>query len=156
MFVTSTLTLIGRIDVAIDAETRLPLRFQVFPRESDAAAIEAGFTSVSFEPIDPSMFSFTPPPGTTVHQAADVIAHLRAAAGNDGTPPVSDPRVFGRGFDLRVAVRLDVPLPAAAGQLLPYAGPLVSAITVERDGQTWLLVGPVSVATLEEDAATLP
>ena len=64
--------------------------------------------------------------------------------------------MFGRGFDLRVAVRLDAPLPAAAGQLLPYAGPLVSAITVERDGQTWLLVGPVSVATLEEDAASLP
>ncbi len=41
---TSTLTLIGRVDVAIDAETRLPLRFQVFPRGSDAAAIEAGFT----------------------------------------------------------------------------------------------------------------
>ena len=153
---TSTLTLIGRIDVAIDAETRLPLRFQVFPRGSDAAAIEAGFTNVSFEPIDPSMFSFTPPPGTTVHQAADVIAHLRASAGSDGAPPVSDPHVFGRGFDLRVAVRLDAPLPAGAGQLLPYAGPLLSAITVERDGQTWLLVGPVSVATLEEDAASLP
>jgi len=30
------------------------------------------------------------------------------------------------------------------------------AITVERDGQTWLLVGPVSVATLEQDAASLP
>ena len=153
---TSTLTLIGRIDVAIDADTRLPLRFQVFPRGSDAVAIEAGFTSVSFEPIDASMFSFTPPPGTTVQQAADVIAHLRAAAGNDGAQPVSDPHVFGRGFDLRVAVRLDTPLPAGADQLLPYAGPLVSAITVERDGQTWLLVGPVSVATLEEDAASLP
>ena len=84
---TSTLTLIGRIDVAIDAETRLPLRFQVFPRGSDAAAIEAGFTSVSFEPIDPSMFSFTPPPGTTVHQAADVIAHLRRRRGTTGRRP---------------------------------------------------------------------
>ncbi len=153
---TSALTLIGRIDVAIDADTRLPLRFQVFPRGSDAVAIEAGFTSVSFEPIDASMFSFTPPPGATVQQAADVIAHLRATAGNDRAQPVSDPHVFGRGFDLRVAVRLDAPLPAGADQLLPYAGPLVSAITVEHDGQTWLLVGPVSVATLEEDAASLP
>jgi hypothetical protein len=153
---TSTSTLIGHIDIAIDAQTRLPLRLQVFPRGSDAAAIEAGFTSVSFEPIDPSMFSFAPPPGTTVRQAADVIAHLRASAGNDGTPPVSDPHMFGRGFDVRVAVRLDAPLLAGTDQLLPYAGPLLSAITVERDGQTWLLVGPVSVATLEEDAATLP
>lgn len=153
---TSTLTLIGRIVFAIDAETRLPLRFQVFPRGRDSAAIEAGFTSVSFDPIDPSMFSFTPPAGTTVRQAADVIAEARASANDDGTPPVSDPMVFGRGFDLRVALRLDSALPEGAGALLPYAGPLLSAITVERGGQTWLLLGPVSVATLEKDAASLP
>jgi len=152
---TSTLTLVGRIAVAIDAETRLPLRFQVFPRESDAAAVEAGFTNVSFDPIDPAMFSFTPPPGATVRQAADVIADARAQHGN-GPSPVSDHRFFGTGFDLRVALRLDAALPDAAAPLLPYAGPLLSAITVERDGQTWLLVGPVSVATLEKDAASLP
>jgi hypothetical protein len=152
---TSRLTLIGRIAVAIDAETRLPLRFQVFPRDSDGAAVEAGFTSVSFDPVDPSMFSFTPPPGTTVRQAADVVADARA--GHDNRPsPVSDHRIFGTGFDVRVALRLDAALPAAAAQLLPYAGPLLSAIAVERNGQTWLLVGPVSVATLEKDAASLP
>jgi hypothetical protein len=153
---TSTLTLVGHIAIAIDAATRLPLRFQVFPRGSDLAAIEAGFVSVSFDPVEPSMFSFTPPPGTTVSQAADVIAQARDRADGDGTPPVSDPRIFGRGFDLRMALRLDSPLPDGVGTLLPYAGPLLSAITVERGGQTWLLVGPVSVATLEEDAASLP
>jgi outer membrane lipoprotein-sorting protein len=153
---TSTLTLVGRIAVAIDAETRLPLRFQVFPRGSDGAAIEAGFTSVSFDAIDPSMFAFTPPPGTTVRQAADVIADARHPSDDGATPPVSEPRVFGEGFDLRVALRLDAPLPTEARTLLPYAGPLLSAITVERDGQAWLLVGPVSVATLEQDAASLP
>ncbi len=153
---TSTLTLIGRIVVAIDAEMRLPLRLQVFPRGSDAAAIEAGFTSVSFDAIDPSLFSFSPPAGTTVRQAADVIAQARASADGAATSPVSESRVFGRGFDLRVALRLDPALPDGADVLLPYAGPLLSAITVVRDGQTWLLVGPVSVATLEADAASLP
>jgi hypothetical protein len=157
---TSALTLIGRVVVATDAETRLPLRFQIFPRASDAAAVEAGFTSVSFDAIDPSMFSFTPPPGTTVRQAADVIADARnrwtAASSGDGTSPASDLQSFGRGFDVRVALRLDQALPDGAGALLPYAGPLLSAITVERDGQPWLLVGPVSVATLEGDAASLP
>jgi outer membrane lipoprotein-sorting protein len=153
---TSTLTLVGRIALAIDAETRLPLRFQVFPRGSDGAAIEAGFTSVSFDPIDPSMFAFTPPPGATVRQAADVIADARHPADDGASPPVSESRVFGEGFDLRVALRLDAPLPDEADALLPYAGPLLSAITIERDGQAWLLVGPVSVATLEQDAASLP
>jgi len=152
----STLTLIGRITVAVDAATRLPLRLQVFPRNSDGAAIEAGFTNVSFGPIEPSMFVFTPPPGTTVRQAADVIADARRSSGEHASPPVSDPHVFGRGFDLRVAVELEEPLPIDARAFFPYAGPLLSAITVERDGHTWLLVGPVSVATLEQDAASLP
>jgi hypothetical protein len=153
---TSTLTLIGRVAVAIDAETRLPLRLQVFPRGSDGAAIETGFTAVSFDPIDRSMFAFTPPPGTTVRQAADVIADARSPGDDGAAPSVSAPQVFGRGFDLRVALRLDAPVPSEASPLLPYAGPLLSAITVERDGQAWLLVGPVSVATLEQDAASLP
>lgn len=153
---TSRLTLIGRIVVAIDAETRLPLGFQVFPRGGDAAAVDAGFTSVSFDAIDPSMFSFTPPPGTTVRQASDVVAEAGASTDDHATPSMSDTQVFGRGFDLRVALRLDSALPEIADALLPYAGPLLSAITVERDGQAWLLVGPVSVATLEEDAASLP
>ena len=69
---------------------------------------------------------------------------------------LSEPHVFGRGFDLRLALRLDVPHPTEAQALLPYAGPLLSAITVERDGQALLLVGSVSVATLEQDAASLP
>jgi outer membrane lipoprotein-sorting protein len=153
---TSALTLVDRIAFAIDAGTWLPLRFQVFPRGSDGAAIEAGFTSVSFDPIDTSMFAFTPPPGTTVRQAADLIADARHPGDDGSAPPVSEPHVFGRGFDLRVALRLDAPLPDEARVLLPYAGPLLSAITVERDGQAWLLVGPVSVATLEQDAASLP
>lgn len=152
----STLTLIGRIAVAIDAATRLPLRLQVFSRNSDGAAIEAGFTEVSFGPIEPSMFAFTPPPGTTVRQAADVIADARRSSSDHTTPPVSDTHLFGRGFDLRAAIELDEPLPTDARPFFPYAGPLLSAITIELDGHTWLLIGPVSVATLEQDAVSLP
>src|SRR5438552_11316111 len=61
---------IGEIDVAIDAETRVPLRVEVFPRGSMDPAINVGFSSVDFGPIDPGMFSFTPPPGAAVRQAS--------------------------------------------------------------------------------------
>ncbi len=44
-------------------------------------------------------------------------------------------RSFGSGFDLRVALRLDSALPEGADALLPYAGPLLSAIT-GRAGRT--------------------
>ena len=147
---TSGLTLIGRIAVSVDAKTRLPLQLQVFPRGSDVAAIEGGFTSVSTDSIDPSMFAFTAPPGATVRQAADLVA----AREQDSTS--STPRVFGEGFETRIAIELQTPLPREAAALLPYAGPLLSAIAVERGGRTWLLVGPVPVATLEQDAVALP
>ena len=155
---TSTLTLIGRISVAVDARTRLPLQLQVFPRGSDAAAMEGGFTSVSFDPIDPSMFAFTAPPGATVRQAADLVAAVEQHATTSTSthsPPGLLQRVFGNGFETRIAIELHTPLPREAGALLPYAGPLLSAITVERGGRTWLLIGPVPVATLEQDAASL-
>jgi outer membrane lipoprotein-sorting protein len=154
----SALTLIGRVTVAVDAQTRLPLQLQVFPRGSDVAAIEGGFTSVSTDPIDPSMFSFAPPPGAAVRQAADLGTLIRqhdattSAQPSTGLQQVS----FGSGFDMRIAIEMRAPLPSEAMALLPYAGPLVSAIAVERAGRTWLLVGPVPVATLERDAAALP
>ena len=154
---TSTLTLIGRIAVAVDEETRLPLQLQVFPRGSDAPAIEGGFTSVSTDPIDPSMFAFTPPPGATVRQAADLVAateqHVKVRTARSS--PAAVQRLFGSGFDTRIAIELGTPLPREAVALLPYAGPLLSAITVDRAGRTWLLIGPVPVATLEQDAAAL-
>ncbi len=155
---TSTLTLIGRIAVSIDAQTRLPLQLQVFPRGSDEAALSGGFTSVSYDPIDPSMFAFTAPPGATVRQATDVVAAMSRhwTTSTSRPSPEAVRRIFGNGFDTRVAVELSTPLPREVAALLPYAGPLLSAITVERSGRTWLLVGPVPVTTLERDAATLP
>ena len=154
---TSTLTLIGRIAVSVDAKTRLPLQIQVFPRGSDSPAIEGGFISVSYDPIDPSMFAFTAPPGATVRQAQDVVAAMEQHATTTSAQPLTGPEQysFGDGFETRIAIELHAPLPGEAAALLPYAGPLLSAITVERGGSTWLLVGPVPVATLEQDAATL-
>ncbi|MDQ3785428.1 MAG: hypothetical protein M3360_11255 [Actinomycetota bacterium] len=62
-------TLIGRFELAIDAEMRVPLRIEVYPRQATAPAISAGFSDISFEPIDPSMFAFEAPPGVRVEEA---------------------------------------------------------------------------------------
>ena len=64
-------------------------------------------------------------------------------------------RTFGSGFSSRVAVRLTGPLPEQARALLPYAGPLFSAIVVQRGGDSWLLAGPVPAVTLERDGDRL-
>jgi outer membrane lipoprotein-sorting protein len=147
---TSELTLVGSVTVAIDADTRVPLRLQVFARGAIVPAIEAGFTSVSFDPIDPAMFTFDPPPGTDVHTPS--VPSRPQAAPARPTPTV---RTFGTGFDTRVAVRLNVPLPEAAQAVLPYAGPLASVLPVMAGGHTWVVFGLVGLETLRADAGSL-
>lgn len=148
-------TLVGSIDVSIDAQTRLPLDVAVVAKGRTAPSMEAGFTSVSFGAIDPSMFVFTPPAGTTV-----TTPHLHdlpwsgPSMPGQRLAPRSAPHtlVFGTGFATRVAVRLRGSLPRSAGMLLPYGGPLASALQVQRGGHTWLLFGFVGLDTLRGDA----
>jgi hypothetical protein len=62
----SSQSLIGRVDIAVDAATSLPLRVQVFARTAASPAWSVGFTALSFARPDPSNFTFTPPPGAKV------------------------------------------------------------------------------------------
>ncbi len=171
----SELTLIGAIELSIDAETRVPLRVDVLPKGADRPAITMGFTDVSFEPIDPATFDFAPPAGARVRDIATNDGGEGPVSGFDGWWDTGWPaseiddastrativadharRVFGQGFDLRLALRLERPLPPDVTQLLPYQGPLGSAIAVDRPSGTWLLAGSVSLATLRSDADSLP
>ncbi|HEX9122361.1 MAG TPA: sigma-E factor regulatory protein RseB domain-containing protein [Actinomycetota bacterium] len=152
-------TLIGHVDVAIDAATRLPLRLSVVPKGSDVAAIEAGFTSVGFAPIDPAMFGFSPPQGATVKQVqlGSLEGHGPAggnAAVGAGMPQV---RVFGQGFGLVLAVQVaSTDVPRELRSLFPYAGPLGSADLVERGDHAWIVAGAVAPGRLAEVEPSLP
>jgi hypothetical protein len=59
-------SLIGRVQVAIDAQTSLPLRVQVFARGASGPAVSVGYTSLSFGAPAASNFSFSPPSGAKV------------------------------------------------------------------------------------------
>ena len=146
-------TLVGTITVAIDAETRLPLQLDVTAKGATTPAIRIGFTSVSFDPIDPATFTFTPPPGATITTRSPSGSGMSGDRHAGGTHPQT--RVFGSGFDTRVAFRLDHPLPDQDAAFLPFAGPLFSVLPVHAGGADWVLVGPVDLDTLREDAARL-
>jgi outer membrane lipoprotein-sorting protein len=153
----STTTTIGSVEVAVDAATGVPLRVQVFARSMAAPAVNVGFTSVDFGPIDRSMFDFSPPPGTTVRQGSPPAAP--ADGTGSGAPAgnaAPEARVFGRGFDLVVAA--PVPDPGTLRSLLPFDGPLGSAELVEAkgSGEAWILAGPVGPSALDAAAARLP
>jgi outer membrane lipoprotein-sorting protein len=145
-------TLLGRIDVAIDAETRMPLSLQLFPRGSSAAVVEVKYASVTFGPVDASMFTFTPPQDAVVKQASDERSGVPESMPQ---PPFQAVRVFGRGFGMVLAVRVS-DVPADLRRLFPYAGPLGSADLVDRGDHSWLVVGLVEPTALAEVEPKLP
>lgn len=73
-------TRVAQARIAVDAETALPLRLQIFSTTSQAPAVEIGFTKVNFTTPNSSVFEFTPPPG------AEIIEHAQ-----DSSYPLPEP-----------------------------------------------------------------
>ncbi len=59
-------TALGYVQAAVDGQTMLPLQLEIYARGATTPVIKLGFTSVSYDSIDPSMFAFTPPQGAKV------------------------------------------------------------------------------------------
>ena len=60
-------SLVASVRMAVDAETSVPLRVQVFSTADDSSpAFEVGFTDVDFTAPDAGVFDFTPPEGAQV------------------------------------------------------------------------------------------
>ena len=70
-------SLIESVVISVDSETGMALDVKVYSIEQDTPAFHVGFESISFETPDASMFSFTPPPGTTV-ETMEIPAELAA------------------------------------------------------------------------------
>lgn len=64
-----TASLVDRIEIAIDGETKMPLQVEVFADGVRDPAAAMGFSYITFETPDASVFNFTPPPGAKVEQA---------------------------------------------------------------------------------------
>ena len=146
-------TLVGRIQVSVDAVERVPLRVAVFARGARKPALSVGFTSVSFDPVSPALFRFVPPPGATIVRVPR--AGLEAGQGEEyqGLPGgIRDIRTFGAGWSSVAAVRIEA-LPTGQGSgglasFLPYSGPLFSIRLVQREGHEWLVYGAVPQSAL--------
>ncbi|GIG38266.1 LolA family protein [Cellulomonas phragmiteti] len=83
----STTTLVGRVVVAVDAQTWTPLRVQVWSSDDAATpALELGFTDVTFAVPDDAVLTFSPPPGAAVREVLVPLpddASLAQAAPDD-------------------------------------------------------------------------
>jgi outer membrane lipoprotein-sorting protein len=89
-------TLLREIRVAVDSETRLPLRLDVMTNGSPDPALQVAFSEVSFAPQDASLFTFTPPQGAKVTESQPKV---------DGTTKTElgkaqqDTKIVGDGWD---------------------------------------------------------
>jgi outer membrane lipoprotein-sorting protein len=173
----SSQSLVGRILIAIDAKTHLPLRVQVFARGQSSPALAIGFTSLSFARPAASNFPFTPPPGAhvkTVRLGGGPAALPGGFSSGWSGVPMAGARTFGAGW-LTVA---DIPVGQATASPGHHSrhglGPLALLLRAARPvhGQ-WgsgrllrtsllsglltskgqLLVGAVTPAVLYADAA---
>ncbi|WP_031163443.1 LolA family protein [Streptosporangium roseum] len=61
-------SLVKEVKLALDGETFVPLRVQVYAKSAAEPAFEIGFTSVTFSPPAPDNFTFTPPAGAKVEE----------------------------------------------------------------------------------------
>jgi len=76
-----TRALVGQVRLAVDAETSVPLRVQVFGKNSgNGPAFSVGFSSVSFEVPSAAQFQFNPPPNVKVTEGM-LPAHQTPSAG---------------------------------------------------------------------------
>ena len=159
-------TLVGRVEISVDAARRVPLGVDVFPRGVARAAISVDFTSVSFAPIKPSAFDFVPPAGARIVRPSlrSIGAEGQAAAPVPAqAKPEDSVRVFWKGWAEILAVRLPASSTLAQRSggnaltsLLPFSGPLFSVRLVDRGDHSWLIGGLVPQDALARVEAKLP
>jgi outer membrane lipoprotein-sorting protein len=120
-------TLLREVRVAVDAETRLPLQLTVLAQGSGEPALQVGFSEIAYGPQDPALFTFTPPPGTTVEDAP----------ARDGAQPEGERQgtTVGDGWDRVMVGRAPQGGPEQPeGQARPEGAPDLSALGTPVSG----------------------
>ncbi|MFE0110770.1 outer membrane lipoprotein carrier protein LolA [Amycolatopsis sp. NPDC059019] len=86
-------TLLREIRVAVDSQTRMPLRLSVLSNGTATPALEIAFNDIKFAPQAADLFTFTPPPGAKVTEKQPKIDDKTRAEAEkfaDGTKVVGD------------------------------------------------------------------
>ena len=128
-------TLVGSVSIAVDGKTGIPLKVAVTARGASSPAFEAGFTAFSTDKPDASVFSFTPPKGTTVTEQK--LPTREDAAAAKGAHP--KPTVTGEGWSTVVS------LPAGSAPASVADDPLFAQLTQPVDGGRALSASLLSV-----------
>lgn len=104
-------TLLREVTVAIDEETRVPLRFDVFANGGSEPVLSLGFVEFEVGAQDADLFEFTPPEGAEVETTgADDVA--RAAGEQDAESVEQRTTTVGDGWDTVVIGEAPADMPS--------------------------------------------
>ncbi|WP_211275445.1 LolA family protein [Actinoplanes rectilineatus] len=159
-------SLVGQVRLAVDAEQHIPLRVDVYAKNTVKPAVRVAFEQISFGVPDAEQFTFNPPPGATIDEkAAGDVAEEKASgsaaekhAENKGEPSGKPetagdgPKVIGKGWTSILTASLPKDSVAEA-EKSEEAAPLVD--TLEKVSGTWgsgrLLRGSLFSALITDD-----
>lgn len=155
-------TLVGSVSIAVDSATGLPLSVQVLAKGASDPAFRLAFSSLSLDTPDASLFSFTPPSGTTVTEQALPEKREHASEDYASAEKPAGVTTVGSGWSTVVEIpAADVPADLADSPLLSTAaqkvdgGRVVSttllSVLFTDDGR--VLAGAVNPQRLQDAAA---
>ncbi|GIE44435.1 hypothetical protein Alo02nite_73330 [Actinoplanes lobatus] len=81
-----TASLVGQVRLAIDAEQHIPLRVDVYAKNTSKPAFRVAFEQITFEVPADDQFSFNPPPGAKVSEGGIADHSGKAVPGAPGVP----------------------------------------------------------------------
>jgi outer membrane lipoprotein-sorting protein len=125
----SATTLVSSVEIAVDADTGLPLSVDVFAQGSSDPAFHVAFSSLSLDTPSADLFDFTPPAATDVTEKtlpSEGDASAETAAPDAGTHP--EPTVTGTGWDTIVEI------PSTVGAASLTESPMLSQLTAVVEG----------------------
>lgn len=142
-------TLLREVTVAIDSETRLPLRFEVFANGSSDPVASLGFTEFTLGEQDAELFEFTAPEGAKVREqelddAAPGGSHDGHGDGLEGKKGMEELETVGEGWDTVVigeapeGMPAGLPqgeLPEGAGEDVPELGAMLGRLGAPVSGE---------------------
>jgi outer membrane lipoprotein-sorting protein len=113
-----TASLIGQVRLAVDAEHHIPLRVDVYAKNTTSPAIRVAFQQISFTVPDAEQFAFNPPADTKVTESSDTPSatdrqkladkrkELAQQQQQQKSPLSGDPKVIGKGWTSVVELKM--------------------------------------------------
>ncbi len=165
-------SLLGAAELSWDATNGMPLRAAIYSSTSSSPALELAATSISYGPVEASVFEFTPPANAKVEEVT--LPHKHGSEAGQSAQEGERPHVTTQGHGLTTIAVLESKAKAGAKQSTEQALPeglqkvkingveaselpteLGTLLSFERSGVRYFLAGAVSPAAVEAVAKGL-